>query len=345
MLFSETKIGNLKLKNRFVRSATWEGRADEDGSVTEELVSFYEELSKNEIGLIITGHMYVREDGKATPRQIGIYSDGFIDGLKKLTESVHKNGGKILAQLSHAGIFAPRKLIKGEPVDVSRIDEKEVEKLIDSFVIAALRAKEAGFDGIQLHCAHGYLISQFFSPLFNRRDDRYGGKAEKRAFFAKEIIRRLKKEDPYFPVLIKINCRDFEKGGLELEDSVRIAKLLQDEGADAIEVSGGLLTSRENGPCRKKEGPYFKKEAERFKKELSIPVILVGGIRSYGIAESILKEDVADLVSMSRPLLCEPDLLKRWKMGDRRKALCISDNLCLKTVKEKGPVRCKRLSS
>ncbi len=341
-LFSEAAINGLVLKNRFVRSATWEGMANEDGGVTEGLILLYEELARNEIGLIITGHTYIREDGKATPRQLGIYKDSLISGLKRLAKRVHSLGGKVILQLSHSGIFGRRIISKGKPVNPSRIAKRDIDALIQDFSLSATRAKEAGFDGVQLHAAHGYLISQFFSPIFNKRDDEYGGNLRNRARFAERIVKAIRDNlGPDFPILIKMNCDDFRAGGLTLRESLDIAKILVNEGVNAVEVSGGLLTSKDSGPCRTYEGPYFLKEAMYFKRELSVPVILVGGIRSYEASERIINEGI-DFVSMSRPFICEPGLIKRWKMGDREKSACISDNKCLGVVKSNEGVSCFR---
>ncbi len=340
MPFSETKIGRLKLKNRFVRSATWEGMAEEDGSVTDDLIELYKRLSKAEIGLIITGHTYVSKEGKATPRQLGLYKDELISGFKSLVTQVHQLGGKILIQLSHAGRFGRKEFFGLTPLDLNSLTKKEIERLIQAFCLASERAKEAGFDGIQFHAAHGYLISQFFSPLFNRRDDEYGGSVRNRARFAEQILSYVKKSlGSEYPVLFKINCEDFSSSGLTLSDAIQIAKILANEGADAIEISGGLLISKEKGPCRTYKGPYFLEQALCFKEQLEIPVILVGGIRSYRDAEDALAKGI-DLVSMSRPFICEPELVKRWKSGAREDSKCNSDNLCLKSVKTKQPVRC-----
>jgi len=340
MLFSEIQIGKMKLKNRFVRSATWEGMAKEDGSVTDELVELYRKLSENEIGLIITGHTYVSKEGKATPRQLGLYSEEFVPGFKKLVTQVHSSGAKILIQLSHSGRFGRKSFFGLTPLDPDSITKREIKRLVESFCLAAERAKEAGFDGVQLHAAHGYLISEFFSPLYNHRKDEYGGSVRNRARFAEQILVSIKKRlGSDYPVLFKINCEDFKDNGLTLNDAVQIAEILADEGADAVEISGGLLTSRRRGPCRPYKGPYFLEQALYFKEKLTIPVILVGGIRSYGDAEEILQKGI-DLISMSRPFICEPDLVKRWKNGDRKDSECESDNLCLKVVKTKDPVRC-----
>jgi len=342
MPFLEGRIKKLILKNRFVRSATWEGCANEDGSVTDELISLYRMLSKYEIGLIITGHAYVSKEGKATPRQLGIYKDELISGLKRLTDEVHKEGGKIFIQLSHAGRFSRRELIGSDPININRLSKDEIERLIQKFCDSSERAKEAGFDGIQLHAAHGYLISQFFSPFFNERDDEYGGSVRNRARFAERIIKGIRDRlGSEYPIILKMNCQDFKEGGLSLNDSIEIAKILEDSGIDGIEISGGLLTSKKYGPCRTYKGPYFLKEALSFKESLNIPIFLVGGIRSYEDSERIIRQGI-DFVSMSRPFICEPDILKRWKRGDLRDSLCVSDNLCFIAVKEKKPVRCIR---
>lgn len=340
--FSQASIKTLLLKNCFVRSATWEGRATEKGEITEELLDFYGELSRAGLGIIITGHAYVREDGKATPRQLGIYSNSLVSGLKRLVDVVHQHGSRIFIQLSHSGIYGRKRLSGCEPVNFSAINRKEVEALVEAFVNASLRAKEAGFDGIQLHAAHGYLISQSFSPIFNHRKDEFGGDVNGRVKFAVSIVRKMRNalgED--FPVLIKMNCQDFSDGGLSLDDSIKMAKILVDTGIDAIEISGGLLTSRDMGPCRTSKGPYFMEQALAFRKELDIPLMLVGGIRSYETAEMIVKKGI-DFVSMSRPIICEPYLIKRWELGDRKESLCISDNLCLGAVKKKKGIVCFR---
>jgi len=342
MPFSKAKINSLSLKNRFIRSATWEGMAKEDGSVTERLLSLYKRLAKANIGLIITGHTYISEEGKATPRQLGIYSDDLIDGLSKIAKEVHQNGGKIILQLAHAGVFGIKKITGLEPIDINSLGKKDIKELIKKFCLAAERAKEAGFDGIQLHAAHGYLISQFFSPIFNKRKDEFGGSVRNRARFAEEIIKEIRKTlGQDYLVLVKMNCQDFSPSGLTINDSIEIAKIMVKEGVDAIEISGGLLTSKENGPCRNSTEPYFLEQALQFKDSIDVPIILVGGIRSYEQVKLILSKGI-EFVAMSRPFICEPELIKRWEKGDLRDSLCISDNLCLKVVKGTDPVMCKR---
>jgi 2,4-dienoyl-CoA reductase-like NADH-dependent reductase (Old Yellow Enzyme family) len=346
-LFETTTINGLSLPNRFVRSATWEGMATADGKVTPKLTETMVALSEGGVGLIVSGHAYVAKNGQASPYQLGIYDDSLIDGLAAMTAAVHETGGRIVAQLAHAGTFALEKAIGTAPVAVSVFDglaktpraelsTEDIAALQEAYVAAAKRALSAGFDGIQLHSAHGYLLSQFLSPLFNRRTDNYGGAIDNRVRIHTEIIRAIRDAvgDDY-PLLVKLNCEDFAEGGLTVEESIEAASAMVDAGLNAIELSGGLLTGGKLSPSRpninkpEKEA-YFQDAARAFKKELSVPLILVGGIRSPEVAERLLTDGTADYFSMSRPLIREPDLVNRWQSGDRSPARCISDNLCFR---------------
>lgn len=344
-LFEKTDINGMVLRNRFVRSATWEGMADPDGSCTPEIVSLVERLAKGKVGLIITGHAYVRPGGQAGPWQLGIYKDEFIPGLEKMTEAVHASGGAIVLQISHAGFFANPKLIGRTPAGPSAVDgftktprmamtSLEIENVITAFGHAALRAKKAGFDGIQVHAAHGYLLSQFLSPAFNKRTDAFGGDVENRAKIIVDVLGAIRGQvGADYPVLIKMNSRDFLDGGLELDASVRVGAILRQAGLDAIELSGGTLVSGEKNPSRtgiltEEKEAYFRDAAKVFKENIDIPLLLVGGIRSFSVAEKIVDSGVADYISMSRPFIREPDLVSRWASGDRSKATCLSDSKC-----------------
>lgn len=344
-LFERSVINGMELSNRFVRSATWEGMAAEDGSVTPKLTETLSALARGGVGLIITSHAYVLPEGQATPWQLGIYNDELIEELRTLTTAVHDAGAKIVMQVAHAGKFAPGPLIGRPPMVVSdfeglsksprqEITIDYIRELVSAFGEAARRAKAAGFDGAQIHSAHGYLLSQFLSPAFNRREDEYGGSIENRARIHLEIYQAVRKAvGDDFPVLIKLNCRDFAENGLSLEESLKVGSMLADAGLDAIELSGGLLTGGKLSPSRpgissEEQEAYFREDAQAFKKEINIPLILVGGIRSWEVAERLVGDGVADYVSMSRPFIREPALINRWKAGDRRRALCKSDNLC-----------------
>ena len=352
-LFESSTINGMELSNRFVRSATWEAMATTDGAVTPKLIEVMTVLAKGGIGLIISGHAYIRTEGQAGPWQLGIYKDELISGLQLMTTAVHKYGGKIVAQLAHAGNSAAEQLIKQPPLVVSDFEglatspRKEItiqgiREIVNSFADAAQRAKLAGFDGVQIHSAHGYLLSQFLTPVFNKRQDEYGGNIGNRARIHLEVYKAIRKVvGKDYPVLIKLNCQDFIENGLTREDSLQVAKLLDNAGLDAIEVSGGLaisklIPSRTRIDSEDKEA-YFKEDAGIIKKEINIPLILVGGIRSFKVAEQLVANKVADYISMCRPFIREPDLINRWKAGDRRKAECKSDNLCFRpALKGKG---------
>jgi 2,4-dienoyl-CoA reductase-like NADH-dependent reductase (Old Yellow Enzyme family) len=343
-LFDPTEINGMTLKNRFVRSATWEGMATENGACTLKLVETIARLAEGGVGLIITGHAYVKKQGRAGERQLGIYDDNLLDSLREMTEAVHQRDGRIIAQLAHSGLFADPSLTGYPPMAPSAISGitqhavqemtlSDIENVVESFGLAAQRAQKAGFDGVQLHAAHGYLLSQFLSPFFNRRSDHYGGHIENRANIHLEImdsIRSYVGKD--YPVLMKMNTRDFIEDGLELEDAVKTGILLAHR-LDAIELSGGTGLSGKLNPVRtgiRKEADeaYFEDAAVLFKEHIDIPIILVGGIRSFEVADRIVNSGITDYVSMSRPFIREPGLINRWRSGDRLKATCLSDNRC-----------------
>ncbi|MFO7665330.1 MAG: NADH:flavin oxidoreductase [Desulfobacterales bacterium] len=344
-LFEETQINGMVLINRFVRSATWEGMAGEDGSATPKLIDCMISLARGGVGLIISGHTYVHKAGQAGPWQLGVYSDDLVPGLTAMADAVHKNNGKIVMQLAHAGFFANAKLSGHTPFAVSDVKGmaksprremtvQEIGEIAGFFAEAAKRAKRAGFDGVQIHSAHGYLMSQFLSPAFNKRADKYGGSIENRARALIETLHAVRSSvGQDYPVLVKINSSDFIENGLSLEDSIRVGKMLEEGGIDAIELSGGVLTSSKLSPSRmgihsEDKESYFRQEAKAFREKISVPLILVGGNRSYNMAGRIIAEGTADYISMSRPLIREPGLINRWKSGDFAKSACLSDNQC-----------------
>ncbi len=344
-LFEPTVINGMELSNRFVRSATWEGMAAQDGSVTTKLTETLAALSKGGVGLIITSHAYVLPEGQAASWQLGVYKDELIPGLQQLTNAVHTFGAKIAMQISHSGNFAPSPLTGRAPMVVSNYEGLSkspreematdyIQGLVGAFGDAARRAKAAGFDSIQIHSAHGYLLNQFLSPVFNRRTDQYGGAIENRARIHLEIFRAVRNAvGKEFPIMIKLNGQDFVENGLSLADSLQVGRMLADAGLDAIELSGGLITGGKLSPSRfgiktEEEEAYFRDDARAFKKEINLPLILVGGLRSFEVAERLVEDGVADYISMSRPFIREPNLVSRWKAGDRRRAMCKSDNMC-----------------
>jgi 2,4-dienoyl-CoA reductase-like NADH-dependent reductase (Old Yellow Enzyme family) len=344
-LLEQTEINGMRLANRFVRSATWEGMASADGSCTPKLIDLTAKLAQGGVGLIISSYAYVVPEGKARVGQIGIYKDELKDGLQEMTGVVHEHGARIVAQIMHGGIYCDAERTGRTPLALSRVPDlvespheemsmEDIQNIVEAFGQAARRAKEAGFDGVQIHAAHAYLHSQMLSPAFNRRTDAYGGSIENRACALLETLHAIRSAvGPNFPVLIKMNCQDFLDGGLTLEDSLQVAVLLEQNGIDAIELSGGTLISGDLAPVRsgitsENKEAYFREEARAFKERLQVPLILVGGIRSFNLAEQLVEKGYADYISMSRPFVREPDLIKRWASGDRRKSACMSDSLC-----------------
>jgi len=352
-LFAKISINTLNLENRFVRSATWEGLATAEGAPTPRLVEMMGDLAAGGVGLIITSHSFVHPAGRATPRQLAVDRDECVPPLREMTQEVHRRGGKIACQLAHAGRFADTGTSGHPPWSVSDdggggrvMTHEDLDILCRSFAAAAARAKEARFDAVQIHSAHGYLLSQFLSPLFNRRKDEYGGGIENRARIHQEIIAAVRSavgED--FPILVKINGGDHIEGGLTMEEAAAAARMMEEAGVDAVEVSGGLITGGRLSPSRTRiDSPekeaYFRKEAKAIKEVLRIPVILVGGIRSPLVAADVLAAGEADLISMSRPFIREPRLVERWRKGDATPARCVSDNLCFRPALEGKGVFC-----
>lgn len=354
-LFQATRIKGMKMANRFVRSATWEGMATNDGTCTEALENLYVELAKGGVGLIITSHTYVRPDGMGSPRQLGLSDDAFIPSLRKMTDAVHRYNCPIAVELSHAGILSNAKLTGSKPMVVSRVDgyvgsaghvmtEQDIYAMTDAFAEAAGRAKQAGFDAIQIHGAHGFLINQFLSPAFNQRTDAYGGSIAGRSKAVLEIVSKMRAQvGSDYPILIKLNSEDVLDGGLAIKESLQSALMLQHAGIDAIELSGGTVVTGDH--CRKdissedKEA-FWREAAKRFKAQLTVPLILVGGIRSLPLAEKLYAEGYADYFSMSRPFIREPGLIRRWASGNVSKATCLSDNLCRGPLMEGGGIYC-----
>jgi len=351
-LFDKTKINQMELKNRFVRSATWEGLANPDGSCSAEIADMMLKLAKGQVGLIITSHAYVNRYGQGSIRQLGIYDDRFIPGYKEMVERVHEEGSKIVMQISHAGAraliqsknsrpFGPSSLEIKDALNCKEMTKNEIFKTIEDFKKAAVRAKKSSFDGVQLHGAHGYLLSQFLSPFFNKRKDGYGGNVENRARFILEILQAIRSElGRKFTILIKLNSDDFIENGFTPEEMVQVAALLESAGVDAIELSGGMSLSVSKFPFSrvsktdyKEEEVYYRDAAKLYKEKISVPLILVGGIRSYELAKELVEKELADYISLCRPLIREPDLIKRWQEGDIKKAKCISCNGCFKPAR------------
>jgi 2,4-dienoyl-CoA reductase-like NADH-dependent reductase (Old Yellow Enzyme family) len=346
-LFDVTTLRAMQLRNRFVRSATWEGMAGDDGSVTDRIIDMYAALAEGGVGLIITGHAYVSTEGQAVPWQLGVHDDGVMSGLTRLTDVVHERGGKIAIQLSHAGCRGAVSLTGMEPIGpvVMKGDQGQVcremeaddfSRVAADFARSAARAERAGFDAVQIHAAHSYLISEFLSPCHNTRVDEYGGTVQNRAQFLLEVVGAVRKSvGPGFPVVVKINSDDFIDGGFSVPEMIEVSTLLEQVKIDAVELSGGSpfspkFMAHRPGPIRSEaDEVYYREAAMLFKRTVTLPLILPGGIRSYPVARELVERGVTDYVSLSRPLIREPGLINRWKAGDTRKATCLTDNQCL----------------
>jgi len=358
ILFESTVINGLSLANRFVRSATWEGLATTDGACTSRLTDMMVKLVEGGVGLIITGHSYVSREGQAGPWQLGIHEDATLQGLSQMAEAVHRHGGKICLQLAHAGAVAAAHLSGTEAIGPSvchkdgrplcrEMSKEDIDRVVNAFGEAAARAKRSGFDAVQIHAAHGYLLSQFLSPMLNQRVDEYGGALANRGRMVLEVLRSVRRAvGPDYPVLIKVNAEDFAEGGFSVEDMLELSALLEKSGIDAVELSGGTGSKASKyqsvriGLIPKENEGYYRDAAQRFKQRVRVPLILVGGIRSPDVAERLVEEGTADYIAMSRPLICEPDLVSRWKNGDTIKSACVSDNGCFKPIMSGDGLRC-----
>ena len=359
-IFEATNLSGIELRNRLVRSATWEGLADDSGRVTPQLTRIYEELAEGEVGLIISSYLYIQAVGKQAVGQIGVDTDASIPGLSKLAREVHARGGKIVGQVVHCGGQADRRQNGGlQPMAPSALESpgyrevpleltaREIDEVISDFAAAARRLVEAGFDGVQLHGAHGYLLSQFLSPLRNRRTDAYGGGVQNRSRLCLEVYRAVRTAvGPSFPVMIKLNANDFMEGSTTEEDACLLASALADEGIDAIEVSGGTPGSGKLGAARPNiEAPedeaYFLPQAEAIRRAApGVSLMLVGGLRSLEVMDRVLESGTVDYFSLSRPLIREPELPARWQRGDRRRADCISCLGCFGPARKGEGIRC-----
>ncbi|MFX1588318.1 MAG: NADH:flavin oxidoreductase [Promethearchaeota archaeon] len=359
-LFSPENIGRIRIKNRIVRSATYTGKSEKYGLVGKELIDFYEELAQGGTGLIISEFIAVDPSGTASAYQLRLDNDSFIPGQKKLVNSVHNYSEvKIAAQIAHTGRQGTHP--KYPPIAPSPVTDKstgltpreltidEINILIQRFVAAAKRAYDSGYDMVQLHAAHGYLLSNFISPYTNRRTDDYGGTNEDMARILLEIYDGIKDEvGKNFPITIKFQTQDFVPDGLELEQSLEIAKILIKKGFDAIEPSGGInetqIGTNNAYPSRQIKSPdeenYFLPTGKILKPNMkNSKMILMGGIKNPISAENFIKEGITDFISLSRPLIYEPNLPNRWMSGDLSPAKCTSCNSCYVTIFT-GPVYC-----
>lgn len=361
-MFEPGQLGPLELRNRIVRAGTSETMADERGAVTDEYVALYETLSRNDVVLIFTGHLYCAERGQYARRQTGIYSDDLVPGLRRVADAVHRHGGRILAQVAHAGSQS-RVQAGTEPLapsavpnaltgrDVPEASTAEIGEAIEAFAAGARRAVDAGFDGVHIHAANGYLISEFSSPAANRRIDAWGGSAEARDRFALEVARAVRAAVPAsMPVTMKLGMVDATPGGLGLDESVRRAERLVAAGLDGVEISCGVMRAASDSARQyvavdrrraaedlllhrllSEAAPeaYFLPWARAVRSAVETVIVLVGGMRTTHTMNRVLAAGDADLVALSRPLIREPDLVRQLARGRTGRVDCTSCNICL----------------
>ncbi len=363
ILFEPFKIKNMSLRNRFVRSATYDGCA-ENGYVTENQINLYKTLAEGGVGLIITGVAYVHPNGQISKFQNSISNDDFIPGFKRLTSAVHDRGGRIAVQLFHAGRegrfpkysnripIAPSFLEKDPYFEAQHraMTESEIWEVVRAFGDGAKRAQVAGFDGVQVHGAHAYLLSQFLSPYTNHRRDPWGGSLENRLRIHCEIYRDIRqKVGEDYPVLIKVGVQDGFPGGLDFSEGKLAAKYFAEWGFDALEISQGLRgKNAEDTEFRTKintldrEG-YYRSWCAEIKKKVEVPVMMVGGLRTFKLMEEIIRNKEADFISLSRPLIREPGIINDWKRGDHHRAKCASCNECFESLIKGKTLECVQL--
>ncbi len=382
-VFEPIELAGITFSNRIIRSATFEGTSDKNGKLTEQCLKKYEALARGGVGGIITGFIGVSQQGKASDNMAMIDKDEHVEMFKEITQKMHEMGTPIIAQLNHCGgqskeesahmpVVAPSKI---SDYKANEMTSAEILDVIEAFVKGIKRAKQAGFDGVQVHVAHGYLLSEFVSPRMNRRDDEWGGNTENRFRILKMIFENARKEVGTYPIIVKMNGYETLKNGMTIEESIKITKLLEQVGCDGIEVSNGTLkagmtTMRGQVPWKMivaqneklNKMPVLMKKivgiianrtipqpqpiklynveaAVRIKKAVNIPVILVGGITKIEEIKNLIETEKCDVVSMCRPFIIEPDLVNKFKAGKQTETKCIQCNFCIIAV-EKKPLRC-----
>ena len=338
ILFEPYRIRGLSLRNRFMRSATTSYWADDEGVVKDTHVRLYRGLARGGVGLIVKGHLYVADNGKAHTGMAGISSDRHIPMLRRLTDAVHEQGGRIVAQINHAGVVhqpdrAGPSAYSEDGWTAREMTVDEIEAAIEAYGDAAERAMQAGFDSVQIHGAHGYLVSQFLSRLVNRRTDRWGGSLKNRMRFLTEVYDEVRGRVGNEPVLIKMNCDDFSPDGFTVDDSVKISVVIAERGIDLIEVSGGRRR-QEALRVRARHGDpaladlAFAGHASKIREATRpTPMALVYGFRKLETMRKAVDMGLTDMVSMSRPFIREPDLVRRLQSG-QREISCIRCDAC-----------------
>ena len=321
-IFDKTQIKNLSLKNRLFRSATWEALADDNGHFDEKIYSVYEKLAKGGVGCIISGFTSVSDNDHYFGGMARLSNDSLIAEHKRLTDIVHKYEVPIIVQLA----MGEYNYENERNLDIDVLEFSDISKIRDLFVNAADRAVKAGYDGIQIHAAHGFFLSRFISPAYNHMAQRYGMNPESLII---EIIDKIRKNYPDLHITMKINSSDFSFSGLHETESLRICLECAKHGLDSIEVSGNGTSV--SGIKAGVNEAYFEKFALNLAESTDIPVILVGGHRSITHMNQVLNDGNIEYLSLSRPLIREPDLVQRWQNGEESPAKCVSCNMCYRT--------------
>ncbi len=390
--FSPLRLAGLALRNRVIKAATFEGMSP-GGQVSDALIEHHRAVAAGGAAMTTVAYCAVDGDGRTFRDQLYMRPE-LVSGLRGLTRAVHAEGAAASLQLGHSGAFCNNPdLVRPRPMGPSRavnklgllsgrplaeaMTEAEIEQVTESFATAARLAHRAGFDAVELHLGHGYLLSQFLSPGANKRRDRYGGSLENRARFALGVVERVRAVlPPEVPVLAKVNLRDGYRGGLELGESVQVARWLEARGADALVLSGGFVSRnpfylfRGERPLREMIaaekslvqklalavfGPmviraypfdplYFLPLARRVRSAVGMPLVLLGGVRSRDDIETAMREGF-EAVAMGRPLIHDPALISKYAAGRARESGCQPCNRCVAEMEREGGVRCTLASA
>ncbi len=347
-LFEEVEFKGLVLKNRFARSGTWIAKATEEGEVTDEFIEYYEKVAKANLGFAVMGYARVLEDERANNNMTGIWDDKFIPGLKKVTDIFHENNTPVGIQLATGGsqvhydgeidwkILSPTEVELKPRVDKygnsityksNEITKEEIKSVIKSFADAALRVKKAGFDMVQVHAGHGYFLSQWMNPSINTRDDEYGEYRPKFLIELYEAVRAAVGED--FIIGIKLNSEENPGDHSNHDDMLELCKVLDSKGIDLIEVSG-CNPSRTKINVEKES--YFMDFAKKLTSSVKCTTMLTGGNKTFENIEKVLNNTDVDLIGLSRPLIAEIDLIKKWEEDNSHTVKCISCNHCHRII-------------
>ncbi len=341
-IFDPIQIGELQLPHRLVRSATHLFLAEEDGTPNEAVAGVYRALCDGGAGLMMSGYTYATPEGQSSPRQVGIHEDRFIPAWRTVLERISPPA-VLLMQLNHGGRQIRPAVARGQALAPSAVPcegyktrpramgRDDLRRIRRGFLDGAVRAMEAGFAGVQLHAAHGFLLSQFISPFCNRRTDDYGGSTANRTRFLVEIVEGIRDRLGSAPLQVKLNATDGHEAGLQLDEAVEVAARLAEAGVEAIEVSGGCAEARKGatrkGRIRPGDEGYYLEHAATIRRAVEVPVIATGGFRSRAVMEAAVADGRVDMVGLCRPFIREPDLVQRLWEGAEACA-CVSCNLC-----------------